>query len=378
MKKVFLSAILVTAMIFSFIACTKKESQGVAQRGEQKTGGFSVAMSNGYFGNTWRAQHMQIFEERAREYQEMGIISEFFTANTNADITEQLNQIHAFLNQGVDAILINPASPVAMLPVVNRALQMGVLVVFVDSAGPFPGTYAVFGDNVSWQRVQAVWLAEQLKGKGDVVEIAGVPGAPASILREGENRRVFAEHYPGMRIVSQVHGRWSPTEAQALMTTILASNINFDAILTQDIMAEGIFRAYENAGRTPPTMTGDFIKSFFTRWAEMPNLNTMGISYPPGISRSALDITIKLLQGRKFREGVLQPHVDDPNLINTIYIDSPYVVTKEANQNAIWMQGLVGTKSISLAEALEILADLPESAALDGWLSDEVVESLFE
>jgi ribose transport system substrate-binding protein len=377
MKKAFLTTILVAVMVISFMACTKKSAPAAAAGGE-KTDGFVIGMSNGYFGNTWRAQHMQNYEDRAQYYKDQGIIKEFFTANTDTDVTEQINQLNAFLNNGCDAILINPAAPNAMKPVVDKALQMGVLVVMVDSGGPYPGTYCVFGDNVSWQRVQAVWLAEQLGGKGEVVEVAGVAGAPADVLRQAENRRVYSEIYPDIKIIRTVQGRWSPTEAQQLMTTILSSNISFDGIISQDVMSEGIIKAYENAGKTPPVMTGDYVKSFFVKWKTMPNLVTMGIPYPPGISKSAVDVTIKLLQGRKFKPGVLKPHVDDPSLVNCIYIDAPYVVTKEAQPNAKWMEGLVGTKAIGLDEALEILKNEADSFSLDGSLSEEVIESFFE
>ena len=68
----------------------------------------------------------------------------------------------------------------------------------------------------------------------------------------------------------------------------------------------------------------------------------------------------------------------DESLVNAIMLDPPYVVTREAEPDAVWMEGLEGTQAISLDEALEIMADQASTAALDGWLTPEQVEEFFE
>ena len=63
-------------------------------------------------------------------------------------------------------------------------------------------------------------------------------------------------------------------------------------------------------------------------------------------------------------------------MINAIVVDPAYVVTLEGDQNAPWMEGLT-SKAITLDEALELLADKDDTAALDGGLSTEEVAALF-
>ena len=61
----------------------------------------------------------------------------------------------------------------------------------------------------------------------------------------------------------------------------------------------------------------------------------------------ALDVTVRLLQGKTLREEILEPNPMDENLVNTIMLDPPYVITREVEEDAPWMEGLTGTQAIS-------------------------------
>lgn len=393
MKKV-ISSLLIVIMVFSLVACGKDNNGGTVnnetsskeesvdtesskENGNNVSGGFVVGFSNGYWGNTWRAQMVEDFETRAKEYKEEGIISDYMIANTESDPTEQLNQINSMIDSGVDAILIDAVSPTTIKQSVEKAQEKGILVVIANDPAYYEGTICVAGDNYAWQQILAKWFVEQLDGKGDIVEINGVAGNSASILREEANKDVLAE-YPEINVLSSVPGNWSQTEAQSIMTTMLSSYENIDGILAQDVMGEGILKAYSNAGIEPPVMTGDYTKSFLNVWKENPDLNTIGVSYAPGNAVPALDVAIRLLQGKELNEDLLVANPMDPNQKNTIMVPPPYVVTRDAQPDAPWMEGLDNTKAISLDEAIELMADQPDTAALDGYPSQDFIDSFFK
>lgn len=338
---------------------------------------FVVGFSNGFWGNTWRAQMVEDFEKKADEYKEQGILSDYMVSNSNSDPTEQLNQINAMIDAGVDAILIDAVSPTTIKSAVEKAQAQGILVVIANDPAAYENTICVCGDNYVWQKIQAMWLMEQIGGKGDIVKITGVPGNAADTIREQANDAVLAE-YPDVNVLASAPGSWSQTDAQAVMTTFLSSYEKIDAVLEQDVMAEGVIKAYENAGKDLPVMTGDYTKSFFTRWAEMPELNTIGVPYAPGNATVALEVAVRILQGKEIDEAQLVANPMDENMINTIMVAPPYVVTKEAQPDAAWMEGLENTKAISLDEATEILADVADTAALDGYMDDAAVDKLFK
>lgn len=354
---------------------TNEDADGSQE--DAKTDGFVVGFSNGYWGNTWRAQMIEDFEKQAEKYKSEGILADYMVSNTESDAAEQLNQINAMIDAGVDAIMIDAVSPTTIRSAVERAKKEGILVVVTNDPAAYEDTICVCGDNYSWQMIQAKWMVEQLNGKGNIVVISGVAGNSADTFRQKANDDVLA-NYPDIKILASAPGSWSQTEAQSVMTTFLSSYDNIDAVLEQDVMGEGVLKAYENAGKTPTIMTGDYTKSFLQKWSEMPDLNTIGVSYAPGNAVPALDVTIRLLQGKTLKEDVLEPNPMDENLINTIMLDPPYVITREGEQDAIWMEGLSGTKAITLDEAIEMMKDKADTAAVDGWISEEEVDALFE
>ncbi len=360
-------------------ASTETETNEEADAGQTdaKTDGFVVGFSNGYWGNTWRAQMIEDFEKQAEKYKSEGILADYMVSNTESDAAEQLNQINAMIDAGVDAIMIDAVSPTTIRSAVERAKKEGILVVVTNDPAAYEDTICVCGDNYSWQMIQAKWMVEQLDGKGNIVVISGVAGNSADTFRQKANDDVLA-NYPDIKILASAPGSWSQTEAQSVMTTFLSSYDNIDAVLEQDVMGEGVLKAYENAGKTPTVMTGDYTKSFLQKWSEMPDLNTIGVSYAPGNAVPALDVTVRLLQGKTLREDVLEPNPMDENLINTIMLDPPYVITREGEQDAVWMEGLSGTKAITLDEAIEMMKDKADTAAVDGWISEEEVDALFE
>ena len=397
MKKRVLAAILAGVMVFGLAGCggskndsaTSSDSAPAASEADaseaseadtsaasDKTDGFVVGFSNGYWGNTWRAQMVEDFEKQAEKYKSEGVLSDYMVSNTN-DPQEQLNQLNAMIDAGVDAIMIDAVSPTTIRSSVEKARKQGILVVVTNDPAAYEDTICVCGDNYSWQKIQAIWLAEQLEGKGDIVVISGVAGNSADTFRQQANDDVLA-NYPDINILASAPGSWSQTEAQSVMTTFLSSYDKIDAVLEQDVMGEGVLKAYENAGKDLPIMTGDYTKAFLQKWSELPELNTIGVSYAPGNAVPALDITVRLLQGKTLKDGVLEPNPMDENLMNTVMLDPPYVITREGDQNAAWMEGLNGTKAVTLDEALELMADQAETAALDGWITEEEVDALFE
>lgn len=385
MKKTIALIICIVLVISTLAACagvnttnTTATTAAGAQTTTAAAKGFKIGFANGYFGNTWRAQFVSDFEKAATAYKDAGIISDYTIANTDNDSTEQINQINAMLNNGVDALLICPVSPTAVKSVVDRAKEMGVVVVIANDPAAYEGTYCVAGNNYAWFDIQCKWMAEKINGKGNLVYVSGVPGNAADTLRTKAMEDVFAK-YPDIKVLANVPGKWSQTEAQSGMTTMISTyGDQITGVLTQDVMAEGIIKAYENAGKTTPIMTGDSVKSFFKVWKNTPGLDSIGVPYAPGVIVTALDITLGLLNGKTFKDGVLEPNPMDEKLINTIYVDPPYVVTNEGDQNATWMAGYDNTKAITLDKALEILADAPDTQSLDGWFEQSAVDALFK
>jgi ABC-type sugar transport system, periplasmic component len=345
--------------------------------GQKKTEGFVVGLSAANIGNTWCAQFVEDFENRAKEYIAEGVMSGMQVASTNGNVTEQITQCMTMINNGVDALLVWPVSPTSLQSVVDAAKANGVMIIMANEPGAYEDVPNIIGDNAEFQRIQAKWLVEQLNGKGDIVQITGFPGFAGDDLRQKAAAEVFAD-YPDIVTLASAPGNWSTTIAQQVMTTFLSTYDDIDAVFSQDVMVEGILKAFENAEVEPKIMTGDYTLSFFKKWKAKPHLNSIGVTYQPGVIVSVLDFTVNLLQGKKIKSEFLVANPLDPSMVNAVYIKPAYVVTRDGDQDAPWMKGLVGTKAISLDGVLKMLEGQSDTVSLDGWMSREEVAKYFE
>jgi ABC-type sugar transport system substrate-binding protein len=220
------------------------------------------------------------------------------------------------------------------------------------------------------------WFIEKMDGKGDIVQITGNPGMPATIVRQAVVDRLLAD--TDINVLGSAPGSWSQTEAQAAMTTFLSTFDKIDGVLTEDVMAEGIIRAYETAGIDVPIMTGDYVMSFFRKWETMPELESVTTTFQPQASGDALSYAVRILNGWETNVE-FEANVLDESIVNVINIPPSYCVTKESiNGDEAWAQGYDLTQFISLPEALELGADLADTAALGTALTDEQWNAMFK
>ena len=339
---------------------------------------YTIGFANGWIGNYWRAQLVSDFEQKAAFYKGQGIIEETIIANSPNDLTLQLNQLNGMIDQDVDAIMPDPVSATALGPIISRANEKGILTVITNDPAAYPDIITICGDNYTWWEIQVKWLAEKLGGKGDIVVITGVPGNTADILRVRAMEDVLKD-YPEINILADAPGWWDGAKAQEAAATLLASYPKIDAWLIQDVMAEGVLRACEAAGRIPKIMTGDYTAGFLRLWKEMPDLESIGVPYAPAHAGDALGFTVKLLQGKKIKQELFEPNPMDPTLVNAIMIPVPYVVTMEAEPDASWMEDVSPlTQAISLEEALKLCEPYPDTYMLDKVMTEEEIDTCFE
>lgn len=373
-----LALVLAVCMISALCACGKTAETPAAEETTSTIpeGGFKIACSTGMGGNTWVAQYNDDFTQHCEMYKEMGLVSDYQIVNTNADLTEQINQCTSLINSGIDCLILWPASTSGVQPIIELAKANDVLVIINNDPAAFEGTYCVCGNTTKFSSILAEWLCNELGGEGNIVRIEGMAGNNSNELRVPAEDEVIAK-YPGITTLASGNGNYSQTVAQEVMTTFLSTyGDKIDGVLAQDVMGDGILKAYKNAGVTPTVMTGDYLKSYLKAWKEIDGLKSCSVTYDAWIGCTALDVALNLLQGKTFKDGVLQPNPADESMINAIVVDPAYVVTLEGDQNAPWMEGLT-SKAITLDEALELLADKDDTAALDGGLSTEEVAALF-
>ena len=389
MKKKLVSILLVAVLAFSLAACSskgssdgEKESKNKTEdtdKAEHKTKGIKLGISNGYYGNTWRAQFVKGMEELCDQYKADGTLSDYQIVNSTGDVTEELNNINGLISSGVDILMISPNSPTSMGSVIQSAIDQGITVIIFNDAAAYEGTYCIYNDQSAFWEIQAKWFAEKLGGKGNLVQITGSSGNSTSELRISCAAKVF-EKYPDIKILASAPGEWSETTAQSVMSTFLSTYGNeIDAAMAEDVMANGLARAYENAGITPKVMSGDTQKSFIDWNLKNPDVATIASPSVPAIGVNAINMALKIYMGEELKDGILKPNQEDETMVNAIVIPMPFViVSQKEDTKGVWTEGYDDTKFITTEEAAKMCEGKEDSYMLDMSMSDEQLNSYFK
>lgn len=175
--------------------------------------------------------------------------------NDERDLDRQVALVEEMMAQQVDAIVIAPADSKALIPVLKRAQDAGIVVVNIDNkldseilaevgiSIPFVGP-----DNRRGARAVGEYLAGQLAADDMVGILEGIPTAfNAQQRKAGFEDAMKAA---GMTIVDSQSGEWEMSVANTVAAAMLGEHPEIKALLcSNDSMALGALAAVKAAGR---------------------------------------------------------------------------------------------------------------------------------
>ena len=193
--------------------------------------------------DAWRAKMNREFMLETVFYPNLSI--DIRSANDNS--TLQIAQIDSLIASHVDLIIVAPNIAADIQPAIDRAMDKDIPVVVVDRnvAGGGKCTAYVGANSTEIGRMAGRYVASQLGGNGNVVEIMGLQGSTPEQERHNGFHEVMALH-PGIKVTHQIHANWNRDEAYARMDSLLATmpegSIDF-IYAHNDRMAEGAYDA---------------------------------------------------------------------------------------------------------------------------------------
>ena len=180
------------------------------------------------------------------------------------DLGRQVALVEQMIAEQVDAIVIAPADSKALVPVLKRAQEAGVVVInidnklddvvleSVDADVPFVGP-----DNRKGARRVGEYLAEKLES-GD--QVAVLEGIPTSF--NAQQRRLGFEdamQAAGIEIVASQSSQWEMSIANRVAAAMLSEHPELDAIIAcNDSMALGALAAVKSADRADEVLIVGF------------------------------------------------------------------------------------------------------------------------
>lgn len=197
-------------------------------------------------------------ETGAKEYQKHNANQFDLITNGIKDETDTANQIRIveqMIVSKVDAIVLAPADSKALVPVVKKAVDAGIVVVNIDNRldpdvlksknlnVPFVGP-----DNRKGARKIGDYLAKKLKAGDQVGIVEGVSTTTNAQQRTAGFQDAMKAG--GMKVVSVQSGEWEIDKGNAVAAAMLNEYPNLKALLCgNDNMAIGAVSAVRAAGK---------------------------------------------------------------------------------------------------------------------------------
>ena len=197
-------------------------------------------------------------ETGAKEYQKHNANQFDLITNGIKDETDTANQIRIveqMIVSKVDAIVLAPADSKALVPVVKKAVDAGIIVVNIDNRldpdvlksknlnVPFVGP-----DNRKGARKIGDYLAKRLKAGDQVGIVEGVSTTTNAQQRTAGFQDAMKAG--GMKVVSVQSGEWEIDKGNAVAAAMLNEYPNLKALLCgNDNMAIGAVSAVRAAGK---------------------------------------------------------------------------------------------------------------------------------
>ncbi|OHV08770.1 hypothetical protein BH688_12180 [Kushneria phosphatilytica] len=264
---------------------------------------YNIALSNSYIGNEWRSEMVKI----ARLYSERDavkpLIKKLTISSAGNDVNAQIAQINQMILSGVDAIVLNAASPTGLNSTIDRAVNAGILVVSFDNVVTTPKAVTVNQDQFEMGRRWAEFIVKQIGDSGNVLMVRGVAGTFVDNERYKGGRSVFDKH-PQIR-TTDVYGNWDNGTAQKVTADALASSSGFDAVWSEG-GESGIVRAFKQAGAKVPPIGGEGVNGF-RQQAAQDGFPILSIGQSAALSAMSIKVALQMLQGEQMPQAISVP-----------------------------------------------------------------------
>lgn len=224
------------------------------------------------------------------------------------DLAKQTQQFEDFITQKVDLILLSPFDSKGIAGAIAQAKAAGIPVIALDGSAEGGIDTVVMSDNVQAGRLAGEYLADRLKGKGNIVVIDGPPVSAVTDRIKGFEE-VLA-NYPDIKVVAKQNGEGNREKALGLMESILQANSQIDAVFCiNDEEGVGVKIAQEQAGRADEffIVGVDGAPGAAEALKEKKSYAATSAQFPNQMAIQGVELALKVINGEKVEPQVLIP-----------------------------------------------------------------------
>ncbi|BAY62436.1 periplasmic binding protein/LacI transcriptional regulator [Calothrix brevissima NIES-22] len=165
------------------------------------------------------------------------------------DLNQQFNQIENFVAANTDLIVLNAADSKGIRPAVEQARKAGTIVIAVDTPVEAEVDATVTTNNLQAGEISCQYIADRLKGKGNVVIVNGPP--VTSVIQRVDGCLKVLAKYPNIKLLSKdQNAEGSRDGGLRVMSDLLVTFPKIDAVFAiNDPSGVGVDLAANQAKR---------------------------------------------------------------------------------------------------------------------------------
>lgn len=173
------------------------------------------------------------------------------------NIEEQVKIVEDLIQKGVKGIAIHPSDSNGIVPVVEKAMSMGIPVVIIGTPANTEKIFMRTGmDYTDSGRKITEAAIKMMGGKGNVIILEGPPQAINAKERLNGMLETIAK-YPGIKVLDSQTANFNRLNALQVMENLLQKHKDVQAVFAaNDEMALGAIQALEAAGRKNVLVSG--------------------------------------------------------------------------------------------------------------------------
>ncbi len=252
--------VLVLAGLLVLAGCSRQEGADSARgaAGKPRVALVMKSLANEFFST---------MAEGAREHRKANAERYELIVNgikDERDLARQVSLVEDMMAQGVEAIVIAPADSKALVPVLKRAMDQGIVVINIDNklddevlAGAGVRIPFIGPDNRAGARKVGEAVAAKLEAGDSVLVLEGIRTS-----FNGQQRRLGFEdavQAAGLVIADSQSAQWEMNIANQVASAMLAAHPEAKAILAaNDNMALGALAAVRSGGKAGSVLVAGF------------------------------------------------------------------------------------------------------------------------
>jgi len=317
LKKMYLP-ILVVALLFNLSSCveqtdaTKTSVNSAEDTGEIIQSDLDLTGKKiGYCSPSLNAPYYQALLQSIQSTTEKnGMI--FYAADGQDDINKQIAAVEDLITKGIDALLLNPKDPDALVGVTKMAKAAGIPVFIIDSSIDPSAEYVttIQSNNLANGELAGEWLVQKMGNKVmNIALLSGNAGNPVGKTRKQGLLQGIAEEQLrtqgkiDLNIKTQAYTEWSYAGGLKAMEDILVAHPDINVVITEsDVCVLGAIKAIAQAGKTDDILIvagADGQKEAIKYIMDTEFYGCTAMNSPVQIGKNAVKYAIQYMNGKR-------------------------------------------------------------------------------